>query len=667
MDSLSVAINNTVQYDNPGHTSVTFGVPGTPVTLKNVAPGTVAPTSLEAINGSQLYATANSAAAALGGGSTVNADGTISKPTYTFKDNSTFNNVGDALANLDGRVTQNTSDITTINTTLSTINNGGGIKYFHTNSKLDDSKALGTDAVAIGGNAVASADNAVALGSNSVADRANTVSVGAAGTERQITNVAAGSAPTDAVNVSQLQSTVSTGLANAVTYDDATHAKVTLHAADPNAQVTIDNVASGKVDPSSHEAINGSQLYATANSTAEALGGGSTVNADGTISKPTYTFKDNSTFNNVGDALTNLDGRVTQNTSDITTINNTLNTINNGGGIKYFHANSTLDDSQALGADAVAIGGNAVASANNAVALGSNSVADRANTVSVGSKGSERQITNVAAGTQDTDAVNVSQLKQSGLVNGDGSTNTAVTYDTKNGQPDRSSITLGDGSSTTTIHNVAAGSAGTDAVNVNQMNAAIDRVTNIAESGGNPLFAAQGDRNTEVATASGAHATAMGANAVASADNSVALGANSMADRANTVSVGAAGAERQITNVAAGTQATDAVNVGQLNLASAQAQSYTDARISGVQSQINDVAGKAWGGIAAAMAVAGLPQPTAPGKTMVAVAGAHFSGATGAAVGVSYVTENARWVIKASGNTSSNGNVGVVFGSGYQW
>nr|WP_159462838.1 YadA family autotransporter adhesin [Caballeronia catudaia] len=664
---MSVALYNTVQYDDANHTSVTFGNPGTPVTLKNVAPGAVTDTSTEAINGSQLHATAQSAATALGGGSTVNEDGTIKAPTYTFKDNSTFNNVGDALTNLDGRVTQNTSDISTINTTLNDITTGGGIKYFHANSTLPDSSASGADSVAIGGNAQATAINSVALGSNSIADRANTVSVGSAGNERQITNVAAGKEDTDAVNVSQLNSTVSTSLANAVTYDDASHTSVTF--GNPGTPVTLKNVAPGAVTDTSTEAINGSQLYSTAQSAATALGGGSTVNADGTITAPTYTFKDNSTFNNVGDALTNLDGRVTQNTSDISTINTTLNDITTGGGIKYFHANSTLPDSSASGADSVAIGGNAQATAINSVALGSNSVADRANTVSVGSAGNERQITNVAAGKEDTDAVNVSQLKSAGLINGDGTAKTALTYDTKaDGTTDYANVTLGNGrTGGTTIHNVATGVSGSDAVNLDQMNAALDRVTNIAESGGNPMFAAQGDRSTEVASATGAHATAMGANAVASADNSVALGANSVADRANTVSVGAAGAERQVTNVAAGTQTTDAVNVGQLNLAAAQAQSYTDARISGVQGQINDVAGKAWGGIAAAMAVAGLPQPTAPGKTMVAAAASRFAGSTGAAIGVSYVTENNRWVVKASGNTSSYGSVGVVFGSGYQW
>ncbi|MEP9329104.1 hypothetical protein PPMP20_39625, partial [Paraburkholderia phymatum] len=48
----------------------------------------------------------------------------------------------------------------------------------------------------------------------------------------------------------------------------------------------------------------------------------------------------------------------------------------NGGGIKYFHANSTLADSVATGVNAVAIGGNSSATTANSVALGSNSLAN---------------------------------------------------------------------------------------------------------------------------------------------------------------------------------------------------------------------------------------------------------------------------------------------------
>ncbi|MGO1003152.1 YadA-like family protein [Lysobacter sp. CA196] len=66
-------------------------------------------------------------------------------------------------------------------------------------------------------------------------------------------------------------------------------------------------------------------------------------------------------------------------------------------------------------------------------------------------------------------------------------------------------------------------------------------------------------------SASADNTTALGANSSASATGSVALGSDSIADRANTVSFGAAGSERQLVNVAAATQDTDAVNLSQLN------------------------------------------------------------------------------------------------------
>ncbi|MFM0241841.1 YadA family autotransporter adhesin, partial [Paraburkholderia phytofirmans] len=439
---------------------------------------------------------------------------------------------------------------------------------------------------------------------------------------------------------------------------------------------TLTGVTAGAVNAMSVDAVNGSQLYGVSQSTADALGGGSTVNPDGTISAPTY-VAGGSTFNNVGEVITNIDGRVTQNTTAISNINNVLNNINSGSGVTYFHANSSLADSQATGMESVAIGGNAQSLAANSVALGSNSVANRVNTVSVGSAGNERQITNVAAGTADTDAVNVAQLKASGVINPDGTTNAAVTYDRKaDGTTNYNSVTMGNGAAGgTTIHNVAAGTAGDDAVNVNQMNAVISTVTNIATAASNPMFAADGNRDTEAAVASGTHSTAMGANAKATGANSVALGASSVADRDNTVSVGSAGNERQVTNVAAGTATTDAVNVGQLNEAIGSslgnlpagmtAKDYTDKQINSVQNSVSQVAKSAYAGIAAATALTMIPDVD-QGKTIaVGVGGGTYKGSQAVALGVSArITENLK--MKVGAGTSSQGTT-VGLGASYQW
>lgn len=126
----------------------------------------------------------------------------------------------------------------------------------------------------------------------------------------------------------------------------------------------------------------------------------------------------------------------------------------------------------ASGNGSTALGNGATASADNSVALGANSVADRSNTVSVGSAGQERQVTNVAAGTANTDAVNVGQLKAAGVMNNDGTTNAVVAYDRNS--DGSSSVTLNGGADGTTIHNVAAGTAATDAANVGQLQQAAD-------------------------------------------------------------------------------------------------------------------------------------------------------------------------------------------------
>jgi autotransporter adhesin len=168
--------------------------------------------------------------------------------------------------------------------------------------------------------------------------------------------------------------------------------------------------------------------------------------------------------------------------------------------------------------------------------------------------------------------------------------------------------------------------------------------------------------NSAQATAN--NASAIGANAAASHENSVALGAGSTTDRANAVSVGNADMQRQITNVAAGTAQTDAVNVSQLQSGLADVKNdvvnYTNQQVSSVRRD-------AYGGTASAMAMAALPQSTLPGRGMMAMGGGTYGGQSAIAMGVSQMSDSGRWVYKVQATTNTRGNVGVAAGAGFHW
>ncbi|RQR70896.1 adhesin [Burkholderia sp. Bp9012] len=608
-----------------------------------------------------------------------------------------------------------------------------------------------------------------------------------------ISNVAAGKNGTDAVNVDQLNAAIQSGTSQldalAVKYDDASKRQVSLGAGNGGSPVRVTNVAEGNVASGSTDAVNGAQLRRATDGTAAALGGGATANPDGSITAPAYKVGGGS-FNNVGDALTNLDGRVGSNTTTLenqeTRLGNAeTNIAGNTAAIAGLQQDALQFDPK-LGAYSAARGGaptkltnvadgNVAAGSTDAVNGGqlsgvksdleqqitqvSNQTGEavknvvkydvdtngnRLNSVSLvgGDANSAVVLKNVAAGTNDTDAVNVKQLKdvQSNL-NQLGAL--AVQYDDSS----KSTITLG-GAGGTRITNVQAGTLGatsTDAVNGSQLYATNQQVsknttdisnlqgsvTNIAngkaglvqqqdpngaitvgkDTGGTSVnfSGTAGDRvltgvaagvnandavnvgqfnaalqnvaaNDKIRTAATdanttwiarADAGSIGSTATATGKNAVAVGQGSVADRDNSFSVGAQGSERQITNVAAGTAPTDAVNVQQLNdnlsTASTQAKSYTDQRIGQVYNSFNDLKKDMYGGVASAMAVAGLPQPTGAGRSMVSAATANYHGQQGFAAGYSYVTESNRWVVKASVTGNARSDFGAVVGAGYQF
>ncbi|WP_330996343.1 ESPR-type extended signal peptide-containing protein, partial [Burkholderia cepacia] len=200
--------------------TVSVGSSGHERTITNVAAGQLKGESTDAVNGSQLFAT-NQAVTAVG------AD-------LQALGNRTTALVGAAQVQLIGV----NGSIASLSTAVSA---GLPVKYFHAESTGADSMAAGVDAVAIGSGASAGTAKSVALGAGAVTTAAaatssatiagttftefqgaapvGVVSVGGAGTERQITNVAAGrvtGASTDAINGSQLFS-VTQQLSNSIT------------------------------------------------------------------------------------------------------------------------------------------------------------------------------------------------------------------------------------------------------------------------------------------------------------------------------------------------------------------------------------------------------------------------------------------------------------------
>ncbi|MBK3787142.1 adhesin, partial [Paraburkholderia aspalathi] len=387
LTTINGTLADAVQYDSPAHDSVTLGNAGTQVTVTNVAAGALSATSTDAINGSQLYGVSSSVASALGGGSTVNADGTVSVPSYTVG-GTTVTSVGAAVTNIDDRVTQNTtniaqntSDITNLTTSL---NDGttGLVQQDATTRNITVAKdtdgtvvdfagtagsrvltgvaagavnATSVDAInggqlygasssvasALGGGSTVNADGTVSVPSYTVGGTTVT-SVGAAVTNiddrvtQNTTNIAQNTS--DITNLTTSLNDGTTGLVQ----QDATTRNITV-AKDTDGTVVdfagtagsrvLTGVAAGAVNATSVDAINGGQLYGASSSVASALGGGSTVNADGTVSVPSYTVG-GTTVTSVGAAVTNLDGRVTQNTTNIaqntTDITNVQNQLSSG-------------------------------------------------------------------------------------------------------------------------------------------------------------------------------------------------------------------------------------------------------------------------------------------------------------------------------------------------
>ncbi|MFZ7344385.1 YadA family autotransporter adhesin, partial [Avibacterium volantium] len=119
----------------------------------------------------------------------------------------------------------------------------------------------------------------------------------------------------------------------------------------------------------------------------------------------------------------------------------------------------------------------------------------------------------------------------------------------------------------------------------------------------------------------------------------------------------------RITNVAPGKDPTDAVNVAQLS----NVANHLDNKVNKVAGDMKRMDKKLRAGIAGAAALGMLPQPTRPGKSMVSVGGTTYRNESAVALGVSRVSDNEKWVIKVGASANTRNNYIVGGSVGYQW
>nr|WP_231573225.1 YadA family autotransporter adhesin [Yersinia similis] len=135
--------------------------------------------------------------------------------------------------------------------------------------------------------------------------------------------------------------------------------------------------------------------------------------------------------------------------------------------------------------------------------------------------------------------------------------------------------------------------------------------------------------------------------------------------------MGSVGNERQLTNVAAGTQGTDAVNLDQLNHSMSSttndANAYTDRRYAALKEDLKKQDSTLSAGIAGAMAMASLTQPYTPGASMATIGAASYRGQSALSVGVSSISDSGRWISKLQASSNTQGDMGIGIGVGYQW
>ncbi|MFJ3236103.1 YadA family autotransporter adhesin, partial [Pseudomonas nitroreducens] len=667
--------NLTVGKDSDGAAVDFLGTAGARQ-LINVADGTVAADSKEAVNGGQLFSTnqdvaQNTADIAGNTAAITGLDGRVTQNSSDIATNAA------SITNLDGRMTNVEGDITSITTNLNsgTIgmvqqsaagenltvgkdSDGVAVDFLGTAGarkliNVADGTVAADSKEAVNGGQLFSTNQDVAQNAADIAS--NTASIGDLDTRTtQNTADIAGNTvaisgldsrvtqnTTDISGINTTLANMSGTLSDALVYDSAAHDKVTLGNTGKSVQLT--NVKAGQLSEDSTDAVNGAQLFDTNNKVAV------------------------------------IDGRVTG-------LESSVSNIVSGGGIKYFHTSSSLADSVASGANAIAVGGNAKASGDGSVALGEGAEASAkgsvalgqgasdggrgapaeayvgqysgasndkvVGTVSVGNAatGETRTISNVADAQEAGDAVNLRQL--------DGAVAASKSYTDSRVEGIAGSVANVDESIAKVDNRVAQVEDSVGSLGAVNNTAKLQKPT---ATGTDAVAVAPG------AEATGSSSTAVGSNAKAKGKNSVAIGSNSVAERDNSVAVGSAGNERQITHVAAGVERTDAVNVGQVEDALGSLAGQTNSQLNNLRSDLKEQDDRLSAGIAGAIAIASLPQPMSNGGSTTSAGIGNFNGQSAVSVGVSHISNDGKWTTKVGGSVDTQSNFSLGAGVGYNW
>lgn len=386
-----------------------------------------------------------------------------------------------------------------------------------------NAKSLGADALALGGAANASKDGAIAIGKEAKANNTNTTAIGLGATVTGTNSMAIGTNAVAESNNSlalgtgtEVRGALVNGFSAFTNQQNNNVANGVVAVGNVGSERRIINVAGGENDT---DATNVKQLKFVNSNLAKSIAGPTYTGyeANGSTYKaPDFNIK-NSTYHTVKEAVeaaqTNFFSA--KGTSADANYDNTGATGNNAtaAGVRTSAAGNFATavgaDATAANANSTAIGYKAKSSVDDGVALGANSVASVAagkagynvktadsrtngysgltgatltstmGAVSVGDGGTKtRQITNVAAGTADTDAVNVAQLRNVNLKVAGNSGNNDVLLDNQ-------TLTVkGDGSYvTTSVNNQTIDVTLTDATKNKIDNAANKDLSNITDGG----------------------------------------------------------------------------------------------------------------------------------------------------------------------------------------